>query len=95
MAGESTRKSVSSLLGEIQSSARYVVDPEGDKTDVIVSLATWEGLMAMLEDLDDREVVRQWLPKLRLGPDASGALSWQDVADEWDDDEAMSVADRA
>jgi hypothetical protein len=92
--GEPARRNVSSLLGELQTSARYVVDPRGRKTDVILSLAVWKGLMAMLEELDDREVVRQWLPRLKLGPKASGALRWQDVSDEWDDDEAIPAANR-
>ena len=79
-------KTVASLLGEMLTSARYLVDAQGGRTDVVLSLAVWKSLLRMLEDLDDREVVRQWLPRLKAGPETAGALRWEDVSSGWDDD---------
>ncbi len=72
---------------EILSSARYVVDAGGGKTDIMLSLAAWEHFLAFIEDLDDRLIVKDWLPRLQAGPEASGALSWENVAGDWDDDD--------
>lgn len=43
--------------------------------------------LGMLEDLDDREAVRRWLPRLKVGPEASGALAWEEVVGAWDKDD--------
>ena len=95
MAADSSRpvKDVSALLGDVVSSARYLVDGQGGRTAVVLSWTVWKGLLNMLEDLDDREVVRQWLPRLQAGPEASGALAWADVAHEWDEDEPIEATD--
>jgi len=50
------------LLGEVFSSARYLIDAGGDKTDVVLPISAWEGVLALLEEMDDRAVVREWLP---------------------------------
>lgn len=67
-------------------SVRFVVDPTGNKTDVVVPWTTWQELLTWLEKADDRAVVREWLPRLKAGPAQSGALRWSDVVDEWDED---------
>lgn len=79
-------KNVTRLLNEVLSSVRYLVDAKGGKTDVVLSLSIWGNLLALLEDLDDRAVVREWLPRLHAGPLASGALPWDNVAVEWEED---------
>lgn len=76
----------SAPLSELVASVRYLVDESGLKTDVVLPLANWEELLAWLEDLEDRAMVRAWLPQLKEGPDASGALRWDEVADEWDNE---------
>ncbi|HEX9735492.1 MAG TPA: hypothetical protein VGG06_26290 [Thermoanaerobaculia bacterium] len=86
-------KDVTARLGEVLGGARYLVDASGGKTDVVLSLEVWKSLLALLEDLDDREVVRNWLPRLKAGPSSAGALRWADVSGEWDDDEAVRPAD--
>jgi hypothetical protein len=61
-------------LSELVASVRYLVDESGLKTDVVLPLASWEELLVWLEDLEDRAMVRAWLPQLKEGPSASGAL---------------------
>jgi len=82
---EST-KDISRIINEVLSSARYLVDAKGGKTDVVLSLSVWSNLLALLEDLDDRAVVKEWLQRLHAGPSPSGALRWDDVAAEWEED---------
>lgn len=82
-----SNKDVTKLLSEALSSARYLVDTKGGKTDVVLSLSAWENLLTLLEDLDDRLIVKEWLPRLQAGPQASGALRWEDVSAEWEDDD--------
>jgi len=82
-------KEVTRLLDEVLSSARYLVDANGDKTDVVLPLSAWDKLLVWLEEADDRAVVQEWLPRLKLGPVASGALRWEEVSSEWDDDDSI------
>ncbi len=85
---ESTEE-VSKLLNEVLSSARYLVNTQGSKTDVVLSLSVWEKVLTWLEDMDDRTIVQEWLPRLQAGPVPSGALRWDDVANEWENDTAV------
>ena len=80
---------VSKLLNEVLSSARYLVNTQGSKTDVVLSLSVWEKVLTWLEDMDDRTIVQEWLPRLQAGPVSSGALRWDDVATEWENDAAV------
>ena len=47
-----------SLFNEVIFSARYLVNPSGNKTDVVLSLVVWNKLLNFLEKLDDRKVVQ-------------------------------------
>ncbi|HEW98573.1 MAG: hypothetical protein DRR16_07610 [Candidatus Parabeggiatoa sp. nov. 3] len=77
------------LFNEVLYSARYLVNNEGSKTDVVVSLADWNKLLTLLEELDDQKIIQEWLPKLKAGPVSSGALRWEDVREEWEDDTSV------
>jgi hypothetical protein len=53
---------------------RYVTDARGQKTDVLVPLATWEALLTSykrlierLEDEEDRAILREWLEQRAAG----------------------------
>lgn len=53
---------------------RYVTDSLGQKTDVLVPLATWEALLTSwtrlierLEDEEDRAILQEWLKKIASG----------------------------
>lgn len=55
-------------LSETLASARYIVDAEGRKTEVVIPveawqhmLATYERLITLLEDREDREILSAWL----------------------------------
>jgi hypothetical protein len=39
----------------------------------------WERIVELLEDSEDRELVRSMLERLQQHPAASGALRWEDV----------------
>ena len=56
------------MLPETLTAVRYVMDGEGNKTDVLVPVTTWEALLAhrrdlvdRLEDQEDAALARQWL----------------------------------
>jgi hypothetical protein len=62
------------IFPEIVTKVRYVTDSQGEKTEVIVPLTTWEALLAswkqlveMLEDQEDRAIVQEWLKKRAAG----------------------------
>jgi hypothetical protein len=76
---------ITQSLGKVLSSARYLINAQGHQTDVVLSLAAFQNLLALLEDLDDRRIIQEWLPKLTTGPVATGALRWSQVAEEWED----------
>jgi hypothetical protein len=55
-------------LSEALASARYIVDADGRKTEVIIPVETWqqmlvtyERLITLLEDREDREILSNWL----------------------------------
>ncbi|MEZ4865115.1 MAG: hypothetical protein R3C14_27615 [Caldilineaceae bacterium] len=76
-------------LTEVAASVRYMTDARGDRTDVVLPLPLWEKLIEWLEDVEDRTLTRLWQQKLSQGPKVTGALRWDTVADEWDDDETI------
>ena len=45
--------------------------------------------MALLEDLVDRTIVKECLPIFDASDIQSGALRWDDIADELEDDETL------
>lgn len=68
---------------EMLQSVQYVVYPDGRPAAVQMSMDTWNALLAWLEDVEDRALVKAVLPKLRQGPQRSGALRWEDVKGDW------------
>lgn len=75
------------LLQETLASARYLTDGQGQRTDVVLSLTEWKKLLVWLENLDDRVIVQEWLPRLEAGPAKSNTLRWADVSNEWETDD--------
>ena len=55
-------------------SARYMVDPKGNRTDVVIPLETWQKLLSAwerlierLEDQEDRAIMQEWLVRRASG----------------------------
>jgi hypothetical protein len=55
-------------IAESLADVRYVTNPDGDRTDVIVPLSAWESLLAFLEEMTDRledqediALLQEWL----------------------------------
>ena len=68
---------------DLLKSIQFVVNQSGEPLAVQVSIADWEALLDWLEDAEDRELVKEFLPRLRAGPKAAGALPWEKAAAEW------------
>ena len=61
-------------ISESLEAARYMVDPEGNRTDVVIPMETWkklleawERLIERLEDQDDRAILQEWLARRASG----------------------------
>ena len=61
-------------IKEVLTTVRYVTDAGGEKTDVLIPLAawkalliSWEQLMEMLEDQEDKTILQEWLEKRARG----------------------------
>lgn len=59
---------------EVLSTIRFVTDPSGVQTDVLVPVEVWNGLLnslrqmaEKLEDQEDADTVREWLSKRAKG----------------------------
>ena len=70
-------------VDELTQGVQFTVDQSGQVTAVVVTPELWKRIIEALEDADDRELARTLRERLAAGPQASGALRWQDVADEW------------
>jgi len=68
---------------ELTEQIQFTVDHNGKVTAVVVPSDLWQLIVAALEDADDRSLVQALRARLTDGPVASGALRWQDVADQW------------
>ena len=73
---------------EMLKSVQFVVDKQGQPSAVQMDIDTWESLLDWIEDIEDRTVVKEALPRLRGGPEKAGALKWDDVKAEWDTQES-------
>jgi len=65
-------------------SVQFVVGPDGRPTAVQMGIEAWNVLLDWLEENEDRAIVKDAIPRLRLGPKAAGALRWGEVRAEWD-----------
>jgi hypothetical protein len=68
---------------ELTEGVQFTVDQRGQVTAVVVTPELWKRIVAALEDAEDRDLAQALRARLAAGPQASGALRWQDVADEW------------
>lgn len=70
-------------VAELTRDVQFTVDQSGQVTAVVVEPALWQRILAALEDAEDRDLIQQLHDRLAAGPIASGALSWDRVAHEW------------
>ena len=61
-------------ISESLESARYMVDPKGNRTDVVIPFETWqklleawERLVESLEDQEDRAILQEWMARSASG----------------------------
>jgi predicted DNA-binding protein len=74
---------VGMLEMKLLESVRFVVDSQGKKAAVQLDLNAWEALLAYLEEVEDRRLVREKLNRLPRGPEQSGAMPWDATKKEW------------
>jgi hypothetical protein len=70
-------------IAELATGVQFTVDQTGKVTAVVLTPELWERIVELLEDSEDRELVRSMLEQLQQHPAASGALRWEDVEHEW------------
>lgn len=68
-------------LAQVLPSVQFVDAPDGRRL-AILSADDWERLIDWLEDIEDQLVIANALERLRVGPEASGALPLETVLDE-------------
>jgi len=61
-------------IAETLTTVRYVMDSNGERTDVLIPLTAWKTLLAswkklieLLEDQEDNAVLQEWLEKRAAG----------------------------
>ncbi len=69
-------------VSESLESARYMVDPKGNRTDVVIPFETWqkmleawERLIEHLEDQEDRAILQEWLARRASGEKDTATLA--------------------
>ena len=66
-------------LAEIIDEVQYVVDHQGKVTAVVLAPELWQRVVDVLDDAEDRTLVKSIRERLVQGPIEAGALRWQDV----------------
>ncbi len=70
------------MTQKLRQAARFIVDENGQRTAAVVDIQYWDGLMDLLEDLEDLQLVREAVGRLEDGPEAAGAVRWADARHE-------------
>ncbi len=68
-------------VGEILQSVQFVFDQRGQPSGALLDMPAWEALLALLEDVEDAEVVRTRLNNWRS---KKGWTRWAEVEAELD-----------
>lgn len=82
-------------IAEVFEQARYVVDPQGKRTDVLIPVEAWEQmrtdwekLVELLEDQEDLTILSDWLEKRASG--RAHSISLNALEDELRNDGLLS-----
>ncbi|MEZ4712501.1 MAG: hypothetical protein R3A44_35265 [Caldilineaceae bacterium] len=70
-------------VAELTENVQFTVDQHGHVTAVVIQPLLWQRIMEALEDAEDRSLLQALQTRLAIGPVASGALSWDEIADQW------------
>lgn len=65
-------------LSDVLTNVQFVEAPSGHRLAVI-DADDWSGLIEWLEGLEDRQIIRANLARLRAGPEASGAVPLESI----------------
>jgi hypothetical protein len=68
-------------LSNVLSSVQFVQAPTGRRL-AVMDADDWIGLVEWLEEVEDRQVIRANLERLRAGPEDSGAVPLETILDE-------------
>jgi hypothetical protein len=67
---------------EALKSAQYVVDKNGHRTGVLLTMQAWQSLMDWIEDIADARLATEALTALQAAggrPEEAGWLAWDDI----------------
>jgi hypothetical protein len=70
-------------IAELTEGVQFTVDQHGAVTAVVITPDLWQRIVDALEESEDHALVQALRSRLAAGPIASGALRWQDAADQW------------
>lgn len=70
-------------VAELTAGVQFTVDQQGQVTAVVVQPLLWRRIIEALEDAEDRVLLQALQARLAVGPLASGALRWEEIADQW------------
>lgn len=70
-------------VAELTAGVQYTIDQQGQVTAVVVQPLLWKRIIEALEDAEDRTLVQALQARLAAGPVATGALRWDEIADQW------------
>lgn len=68
-------------LSSVLSGVQFVEAPTGRRL-AVMDADDWIGLVEWLEEIEDRQVIRANLARLRMGPENSGAVRLESILDE-------------
>ena len=80
---------------EALKSAQYVIDHNGRRTAVLLTMQSWQSLLDWIEDLADAQTAAETLTALQASggrPERAGWLAWDDISEEWGDGDEIVLA---
>lgn len=72
---------------------QYLTDGEGRRTGVFLDMASWEALLAWIEDATDTQLAVRALGELAAAggrPEKAGWLRWSEAREDWNDEEGLT-----
>jgi hypothetical protein len=70
-------------VAELTQNVQFTVDQNGTLTAVVIDAQLWRHILEALEESEDHALVHALRDRLRMGPIASGAIRWDDIAGQW------------